>query len=75
MPGPVYSKLVEKAGDREEMVRVWGAHGVVQEMKVPLRAIFITTLHFAMFKEGLSGFRTHTHTHIHTQTYKTVKKR
>lgn len=43
------------------MVRVWGAHSVVQEIKVPLRIIFISSLHFAMFKEGLSRFRTHIH--------------
>ena len=55
--------IVEKAGDKEETVRVWGAHGVVQEIKVSLRIIFISSLHFATFKEGLSGFRAHIHKH------------
>lgn len=48
VPSLVCSQLVEKAGDREEMGRLWGAHGVVREMKLSLRGICIYTLHFAM---------------------------
>lgn len=61
MPGPVCSQLVERAGDREEMGRLWGAHGVVRETKLLLRGICISTWHFAMFKEDLRGSRTHIH--------------
>lgn len=46
--------------------QIWGAQDVVGEVKLSLRVIFISTLHFAMVKGGLSRFRTHTHAGIKT---------